>query len=151
MQIPLIRFHYVIRPIAHNGDGRRTSPYLGCVKELDFIALFLRGRTPRQQFLKNPVYLGGRNATLPRIRGLVGSPATYRPELRPASIRTERTAGFQLAWIGERGKETATDPAPTVLRDGWNLVTREIGGDARSFLIQAGHAQPAVKKAAKGP
>ena len=69
------------------------------------------------------------------INGLVGSRATYLPELDLQSKKyTNQLNDYRLTYKDARG-DTHSDPATTTLREGWNLLTRQIDGDARTFFV----------------
>ena len=111
----------------------------------------LLGKTTRELWQQHRLAVAGVVApadatTAPRINGLIGAPANYLAEVRPASVQTDRTAGFQLTCVSANEKQAWHDPTPSDLRNGWNLVTRTIGGQPRSFLIFAGEAKPMGKK-----
>ncbi|MDA0283348.1 MAG: hypothetical protein O3B86_08330 [Planctomycetota bacterium] len=70
-----------------------------------------------------------------RVSGLIGSRAEYQTplELRSAKF-TNQLAGYQLRYIDGTGK-LVIDAATADLREGWNLLTRIVDGQTRTFFI----------------
>lgn len=69
------------------------------------------------------------------INGLVGSRATYLPELELHSDKyTNEPNNYTLSYENARG-DHITENATTPIREGWNLVTRQIDGQTRTFFV----------------
>jgi hypothetical protein len=70
-----------------------------------------------------------------RINGLVGDPAVYPPELERLSPKyTNQLASYELVYINGDG-DLVHDATRQDLREGWNLVTREIHRMPRTFFV----------------
>jgi hypothetical protein len=70
----------------------------------------------------------------PRIRGLVGTPAVPQPQLEQLSpVYTNELQSYTLSYSHPNGG--IQTESPVVLREGWNLLTRRIGGANRTFLV----------------
>ncbi len=70
-----------------------------------------------------------------RINGLIGDPADYPPNLQLRSRKyTNRLEGYRLVYSGEDGVKIR-DTERVDLREGWNLITREIDGHTRTFMV----------------
>lgn len=69
------------------------------------------------------------------INGLVGSRATYLPDLELHSAKyTNKPNNYTLSYENARG-DHITEKTTTPIREGWNLVTRQIDGQARTFFV----------------
>lgn len=69
------------------------------------------------------------------VNGLIGDPATYLPDLYMTSRKyTNQLAGYAVSYKDANGVRF-TDATPVALREGWNVITRTIGGYKRSFLV----------------
>jgi hypothetical protein len=69
------------------------------------------------------------------INGLVGSRATYLPDLELHSDKyTNHPNDYTLSYENARG-DHITERTTTPIREGWNLVTREIDGNTRTFFV----------------
>jgi hypothetical protein len=106
----------------------------GCVPEE------LIGKTNRELWDQYRLAIGGTVApadatTDPRIHALIGKPASYPPPLW-ASTRTHQLRGYKFV-CGDADKRKAGELPPRDLREGWNLLTLDVRGDRRSFLIFA--------------
>jgi hypothetical protein len=89
-------------------------------------------------------------APAPRVYGLVGSRATYGTEFRAAKTQVPTGHGYELAYHDDTaGKSETRDPNPTDLRDGWNLLTRQIDGHPHSFLVVVGEVTKGGMKKGK--
>jgi hypothetical protein len=84
----------------------------------------------------------------PRIRGLIGSPSSY-PRPFHHDARTTQIQGYSvhLGYL-EGGRKGSIESEPRDLEKGWNLVTFEVLGQRRSFLVFAGDTipKPVLKK-----
>lgn len=70
-----------------------------------------------------------------RVNGLVGSRAEYQTRLQLRSAKyTNQLAGYQLRYIDGNG-ELIVDAATVDLREGWNLLTRIVNGQTRTFFV----------------
>jgi hypothetical protein len=84
-----------------------------------------------------------------KINGLIGTRATYQPELRLYSAQfTSQLQNYQLIYFDANGVKV-TDPTLVTLKAGWNLITRTIGGAKRSFFVY-GVAPPPPPSASAG-
>ncbi len=69
------------------------------------------------------------------INGLVGSRATYLPDLELHSDKYTNTPNnYTLSYENARG-DHFTEKTTTPIREGWNLVTRQIDGNTRTFFV----------------
>jgi hypothetical protein len=106
----------------------------------EYVPAEFLGKTNQQLWDQYGLAIGGivapANATTdPRIRGLIGDPATYLPDLYLTSRKyTNQLNGYVLTYKDATGTRF-TDPTPVNLREGWNLITRNLGGHARTFLV----------------
>ena len=70
-----------------------------------------------------------------RINGLVGSRAEYLPELDLDSAKyTNELEDYELRYIDEDG-DLVVDNATTDLAEGWNLITRQVNDQTRTFFV----------------
>jgi hypothetical protein len=105
-----------------------------------YIPKELLGLTNQQMWDRYGLAIGGivapANAfTDPKIRGLIGDPANYLPDLKLVSAKYSNVlTGYRLVYRDAAGTKI-TDPTPVNLRAGWNLITRRIGGNLRTFLV----------------
>jgi hypothetical protein len=79
-------------------------------------------------------------ATVPRIHGLMGSPAAYPPDLNVPGVSSARLQGFQLVGYQPGSKQKVVESRSVDLHPGWNLVTETVAGRVRSFLVYGGQA-----------
>jgi hypothetical protein len=101
----------------------------------------LLGKTNRELWDQYGLAIGGAVApadatTDPRIHALIGKPAHYPPPLW-ATARTRQLHDFQLVCL-DANKKKAGELPPRDLRAGWNLLTLDVRGDRRSFLVYGG-------------
>ncbi|MFM9965219.1 MAG: G8 domain-containing protein [Planctomycetaceae bacterium] len=69
------------------------------------------------------------------INGLVGSQATYLPDLELHSDKyTNKPNNYTLSYENARG-DVITERNTTPIREGWNLLTRQIDGNTRTFFV----------------
>lgn len=69
------------------------------------------------------------------INGLVGSRSTYLPELELRSAKyTNQVNDYHLSYVDPVGDVVHEDNT-TPLREGWNLLTRQIDGETRTFFV----------------
>lgn len=74
-------------------------------------------------------------AEVDRVNGLVGSRSEYQMPLQLRSAKyTNQLAGYELRYIDENG-ELIVDAATVDLREGWNLLTRMVNGQTRTFFV----------------
>jgi hypothetical protein len=106
----------------------------------DYVPPELLGKTNQQLWDAYGLAVGGIVApanvsTDPRIRALIGDPSTYLPDLTLLSRKyTNQLNEYQLIYrVGEGPR--IIDPTRVNLREGWNLITRQIGGYNRTFLV----------------
>ncbi len=106
----------------------------------DYIPEEFIGKTNQQLWNEFGLAVGGAIApqdaiTDPAIRGLIGDPASYLPEFKLRSRKfTNQLDGYRLVYQtpdGARVREQET----INLREGWNVITRQIDGQTRTFLV----------------
>jgi len=69
------------------------------------------------------------------VNGLIGDPATYLPDLYLTSKKyTNQLSNYAVTYKNAVGTRF-TDAAAVTLREGWNVITRTINGQTRSFLV----------------
>ena len=77
-----------------------------------------------------------------RINGLVGSRSQYPEQLKLKSRKyTNQLDGYVLQYINADG-DHVVDDTPVDLKEGWNLLTRDIGGSKRTFFVFGDIAAP---------
>jgi hypothetical protein len=114
-----------------------------------YIPAALIGLTNQQLWQQYGLAINGAVAppdatTVPGIHGLLGSVATYPPELTLVSREyTNRLNGYQLIYSDANGN-TVRVPQLFNLQQGWNLLTLTIGGMPRTFLVNANTTPPVV-------
>lgn len=70
-----------------------------------------------------------------RINGLVGTRAEYLPDLDIRSAKyTNELEDYELRYVNEHG-DLVVDNTPTDLAEGWNLITREVEDQTRTFFV----------------
>lgn len=70
-----------------------------------------------------------------RINGLVGSRTEYREQLKMKSRKyTNELDGYVLQYINTAG-DHVVDDTPVDLKEGWNLLTRDVDGERRTFFV----------------
>jgi len=70
-----------------------------------------------------------------RINGLVGARAEYLPDLDLRSAKyTNELEDYELRYVDQNG-DLVVDDTPTDLVEGWNLITREVQGQTRTFFV----------------
>jgi hypothetical protein len=119
----------------------------------------LIGKTNSQLYKEFGLAIGGAVApadqvSVPRIHGLIGSPAAYPVERIPYPSHAASLHGFTPAFVrveenGKKSVKSTTHTEPVDLHAGWNLLTQRIDGELASFLIFGGEGQKAVMKAGK--
>ncbi|MFT5325477.1 MAG: hypothetical protein ACI8P0_003347, partial [Planctomycetaceae bacterium] len=106
----------------------------------DWMPAELIGKTNTELWTQYGIAPGGTIAPedaveVDRVNGLVGSRAEYQTRLQLRSAKyTNQLAGYQLRYIDGNG-ELIVDAAPVDLREGWNLLTRIVNGQTRTFFI----------------
>ncbi len=69
------------------------------------------------------------------INGLVGSRTTYLPTLELRSDKyTNQPNNYTLSYENARGDEIA-EQSKSPIREGWNLLTRQVDGNKRTFFV----------------
>jgi hypothetical protein len=112
-----------------------------------FVPPELIGKTNRQLWAQYGLAIGGFLAptgaqTGPHVQGLVGRYTSPPPTLTLLSPRaTNQLTGYQLVYQDASGKRVV-DPQHITLHNGWNVITRSIGGMNRSFLVFADAIPP---------
>ncbi len=70
-----------------------------------------------------------------RINGLVGSRTDYPDALRLRSRKyTNELQGYQLRFLDGNG-DLVVDEQSVDLREGWNLLTRDVNGETRTLFV----------------
>jgi hypothetical protein len=122
-------------------DGDRASKGMGTAP--GSVPDELLGKTNRELFEKYGLAVAGAvcpgdAVALPRVRGLLGSPSRYPREFHHEA-RTAELRGYRVR-LGcvEDGKKRAIESEPRDLEKGWNLITMEVQGCKRSYLVCAG-------------
>ncbi len=98
------------------------------------------GKTNTQLWAQYGIAPGGIIApadavAVPRINGLVGSRSAYLPALDLRSAKySNQPATYRLSYVDPIGDEV-TEANVTPLREGWNLLTRQIDGHTRTFFV----------------
>jgi len=105
----------------------------------------LAGKTSQSLWNEYGLAFGGAVAPsdahhLPGVQGLVGRPATYLPTLHLSNTYSHVLNDYHATYIAANGR-TVVDRTGETLHEGWNVVTRRIGGHTRSFLA-FGDTQP---------
>jgi hypothetical protein len=118
-------------------------------KAMSYVPSELIGKTNQQLWDLYGLAIGGvmipPDATpAPRTQGFFGSPVKA---LLPVTLVSPRTTnvlqGYQLTYLDSMGHRVV-DPRLVNLQEGWNLITRTIGGRPRSFLVYANTIPPTV-------
>jgi len=87
----------------------------------------------------------------PRIHGFVADPSQYVRELRMTEYRTTRKKDVRLN-VFYGGEKPQLSVAPVDLHSGWNLVSQNIDGGVRSFLVFSGESRNGyTDKTGNGP
>jgi hypothetical protein len=104
----------------------------------------------------------GAIASNPRIDALIGPHATYLPDLQLLSKKyvNQDNGPYLLKYkyfdptdptAGTSGYVTVKETAPTLLANGWNLVTREILGKTRTLFVYGDNLAPNFVLAPNSP
>jgi len=92
-------------------------------------------------------------APVARIHGLVGSRAAYGPEFRSTQLQVASGKDYRLSYSSAAVKQATSDASPVDLRNGWNLLTRDIEGARHSFIVfvgEGGRGKKMAKNDAQG-
>jgi hypothetical protein len=106
----------------------------------DYVPKGLIDKTNQQLFDTYGLAIGGivapaKVTTNPKINGLIGQPVTYPPELTLLSRKyTNQLENYRLVYRDAAGTRVV-DPTPVNLQEGWNLLTRDIAGQKRTFMV----------------
>jgi hypothetical protein len=108
----------------------------------DYVPPELLDKTNQQLMEQYGLAIGGivapANATTDpqgKINALIGDPVTYQPDLPLRSKKyTNVLDDYRLIYQLPNGARIR-DPQLVDLREGWNLITRTIGGQPRTFLV----------------
>jgi G8 domain-containing protein len=104
----------------------------------------------------------GATASNPRIDALIGPHATYLPDVQLLSKKyvNQDTGPYLLKYkyydptnplAGKSGYVTVTESTPTLLANGWNLVTRTILGRTGTLFVYGDNLAPNFVPAANMP
>ncbi len=133
-----------------------------------FVPAALVDQTNQQLFDKYGLAIGGTvapptaAASNPRIDALLGPKATYLPDLVLLSKKyvNEDLGPYLLSYKvydpsgvkpDKNGYVTVKETTPTLLADGWNLITREILGHTRTLLVFGDNLGPSFVLNANSP
>jgi hypothetical protein len=79
---------------------------------------------------------------VPGINGLVGSRSMYLPELDLRSDKyTNQVNSYRLSYTNPIG-DVVREQNVTPLREGWNLLTRQVAGETRTFFVYGDTVAP---------
>ena len=98
------------------------------------------GKTNTQLWAQYGIAPGGAIAPsdaipMPHINGLVGSRSAYLPALELRSAKyTNQPAAYHLSYVNPIGDDV-TETNTTPLREGWNLLTRQVDNHTRTFFV----------------
>lgn len=77
-----------------------------------------------------------------RINGLVGSRSEYQSRLKLRSSKyTNELDDYVLSFVDANG-DLVVDAAAVDLREGWNLITRQVAGETRTFFVYGDVTEP---------
>jgi hypothetical protein len=124
--------------------------------------------TNSEMFEKYGLAIGGivapedASASNPRIDALIGSHATYLPDVQLASKKyvNQDSGAYFLSYkyfdpsnsrANRSGYVTVKETTPTLLANRWNLVTREILGSIRTLLVFGDNLAPTFVLGASSP
>ena len=80
-----------------------------------------------------------------RVNGLLGAPASYPPALTLNSAKyTSMLSAYKLSYT-PAGSARVRETQVTPLREGWNLLTRTVGGSLRTLLVYGDTTVPAFR------
>ena len=83
-----------------------------------------------------------------RVNGLLGPPAVYPPAITLNSAKyTNMLSTYKLSYT-PAGSTRVRETQVTPLREGWNLLTRTVGGALRTMLIYGDTTAPEFRPAA---
>jgi hypothetical protein len=105
-----------------------------------YVPAELIGKTNAQLFQQYGLAIGGvpapaNAATAPRIQGLLGGPVAQFPNLTLSSRKyTNQLQNYRLTYRNA-SNQLIRETQRVNLRQGWNLLTRTIEGQARTFLV----------------
>ena len=122
----------------------------------DFIPSELLGKTNREIWEAYGIAPAGIVAPseaigVDRINGLVGPQSDYLPALELTSAKyTNQLGDYELVYHDGAG-DLIHDPIPVQLRAGWNLVTRQVDGETRTFFIFGDIRLPSFQVSARTP
>jgi hypothetical protein len=132
-------------PLKAKADGKFRSSAQGRVPEE------LIGKTNHELWAKYGLAIAGGVApsgarAAPKMEALVGKPSTYRPGLLLYNVYSPELKGYRPTWtMAGSGKKAAGGATAVDLRRGWNVVTQQARGEARSFLVFGGASRPKGK------
>jgi hypothetical protein len=126
-------------------------PYpAGAAETPAYVPAELVGKTNRQLWDEYGLAVGGAVAPdgagdvgRPRTNGLVGDPADFPPRVTLTSKKyTNKLTGYQLRYTPAGGTEVR-EAQLVDLHEGWNLLTRTVGGVKRTLLVFGDVTPPA--------
>lgn len=130
---PKLKYDKDGNPIAHE-----AAPY---------VPREMHNKTNAQLFSQYGLAIGGIVAPkdamdVPGISGVVGDPGTYLPKLTLSSDKyTNQVKAYTLQYRTSDGTRVK-EATPSKLRQGWNLLTRDIGGQKRTLLVYGDTINP---------
>jgi hypothetical protein len=140
------------REVYRREQAAAAVPYpAGAAATPAYVPAELVGKSNRQLWDEYHLAVGGAVAPAtaedfgrPRTNGLVGAGAAHLPALALASKKyVSRLPGYSLVYT-PAGGQPVRDPLPADLHEGWNLVTRAVGGVRRTFLVYGDTTAPVL-------
>ncbi len=128
--------------LRYGPDGKLIAP-----QAAPYVPRELHNKSNAQLFSQYGLSIGGTVAPksaveVPGINGVVGDPTVYQQKLTLTSDKyTNQIKAYTLQYRtgdGTRVKENK----PSVLKQGWNLLTRTIGGATRTLLVYGDQINP---------
>ena len=107
----------------------------------DYMPEELIGKTNAQLWEEFGLAVGGAVApqgafTDPTINALIGDATEYQTKIKMKSkVWSSELEGYQLRYKDPETGKTVKDPNRVDLREGWNVITRQVNGEKRSFLV----------------
>jgi hypothetical protein len=128
--------------ITYDKDGKPIAP-----EAAPYVPREMYNKTNAQLFSQYGLTIGAaiapKNAVdVPGINGVVGDAVTYQPKLTLSSDKyTNQLKAYTLQYKAADGTRVKEE-RPSVLRQGWNLLTRVIDGTKRTLLVYGDQINP---------
>ncbi len=141
----------------------QLNPGLFGPKAAAYVPTELLDKTNAQLFQQYGLAIGGIVAPAnavpdPLINGIVGSKAQYQPDLylfSPRYYNYVANGPYKLTYGYAATANTPSayivESSPTVLKNGWNLLTRTVLGQPRTLLVYGDNTPPNLQLDAKMP